>query len=666
MKGLRVSLLTLVSAFLSVSPCFPCVATAPPGVRDQQALGLFERIPNLASPDYLDDFVSNCRGTPTADLAFTLRYQLVHTSSSIDAYNDFISRYPTTVPGRLAVGEVYDLYARRDTVAGYFDFMRRYPNSVFALHAKTRAQTLLFGAAYKLVMSGRPVDDAARIAVLDNFILSNPDAAEVQTAASLATTIAVNAEKKHWKDELERLSKDVAGAYSEEEKKQAVVRLGIDAAIAQKSAKWESDRANVLSHELEKLASELGSEPAERTPRSVLLHHRYQREATRLLEVYPEQPASSIVRVEDRHREIKKELRDLREELKKENEKLIQTLSDEFEHTRDAIRSGFKETVAGLKTLDESVRRAEQTLAQVSSGIYELNAKATQQLEESRRAGQDLAAVRDLVGRGLQQSAAQAERLHKDLRAVSDSIRKMDVGVNASLHWQTVQLERVSAGVNEMGRLQEQGIVETRRTREALVRELGDLKDVTSEGFRDTRNRLDGLIAQEARAHYDAMVGDQRMAALLQGLSGGPTFQLSASLPPGVMASDAMGRLGAAYLGKLNDYASLARVASECARAEDPKGLLMAGLSAASGGKAVDPAALSGQGLRAACAGLGGRSNDCQNLADMAEVAANLYSGDLAGAFLKAASSPGDGGDAVRGVVSAASDVVESVLGSLF
>ena len=159
----------------------------------------------IVNADYLDDFIYRYFGTMQANIAFTLRTQIVRSSFSIEDYNNFLSLYGDTTAGRIALFEAFELYQQHDNVPSYLDFMERYPNSPEALLAKTRVHYLLFSFAETIYKSS--VSDKEKIQALDDFMELNYDAPQVPAALMLATLLEVKKEEQN-RCYVEKIAKD--------------------------------------------------------------------------------------------------------------------------------------------------------------------------------------------------------------------------------------------------------------------------------------------------------------------------------------------------------------------------------------------------------------------------------------------------------------------------
>lgn len=443
----------------------------------------FAKIPNLADPRFLDQFVFDFTGTPAANTAFTLRYELARAKQSTEDLNEFIGLYPNTVPGVLAVEDVYTLYHERGTVSDYFEFMRLYPDSPFSYHAKLRAQTLLFEFAKDLALD-HEVDIHQRIAVLDDFIISNPGAPQTEAAAALARGLAVLGAREEREAAMRAIARQVLEDYGLWTELTQNLSAGPDdwdgnvtrnlipspsfetfSGIRNEILKKQQIELNALKeisvtsfinaysiyerHAVSRRDADAGPEAIHLASTAIdqrLLSARYRvdRAAEIILIVYPDTDAPREVRNEQRHAQIINELREIRVLMQRQHEELISVIREEFQKTRAVIEQGFRDTGARLDLLQESVSIANETLLLVATEINKVNHQLRESIERAEkraaRAETLLQEISSQVGESIQATERMSDRLHKDLMLVTDSVRHMHIDVSQGLAQQTDQL----------------------------------------------------------------------------------------------------------------------------------------------------------------------------------------------------------------------------------
>lgn len=114
----------------------PTVTIIDEGTYAQRAREAWENVVDRTNASYLDQHITQFPDAISAQVAFSVRYELVRQSASIAAYNQFITRYADRAATPQAIGEVWELYRQENRLSGYVDFMRRYPNTPHAVVAK--------------------------------------------------------------------------------------------------------------------------------------------------------------------------------------------------------------------------------------------------------------------------------------------------------------------------------------------------------------------------------------------------------------------------------------------------------------------------------------------------------------------------------------------------
>jgi hypothetical protein len=497
--------------------------------READARVAFGRLRNPADARFLDDFIAAFRGTAFANIAFTVRYELLRASSSIATYDRFIDIYSGTVPALLALEELYTLYRLADEGQMYLEFIRKYPSSALSADARMRAEHHFLRAALTISADENlPVN--GRIAMLDDFVLTFPQSNLLPIAEAFAAEIALRNERsggeardRRIRDEIQR---NIRGADP----------ANLENLVRSEIRDQRARAARVAKRRLEDLASLIPPNPSVNTtagahvvaagvrtisPELVLARIQYERASRILLEVYPDEDAADAVRDEQRHREIIGELRAIKDLLRTQHAELIAVIREEMQRTREVIAQGFRRAAEQIQTVTDSVQQVNATLGIVAESVGEISRTSAAALKELGQQGRSLQQMQELMVAGIDQTARLADVLHDDLRLVNDSIRQVNSSVVVGFAAQQDELVRtrtaVVSGLGVIREGQELQLDEMRRTRTELSGRLSELTDVTSVGFRQTRERLDASIRQEAQFHYQSMLQDRQLNSRLIG-----------------------------------------------------------------------------------------------------------------------------------------------------
>ncbi|MFN0315376.1 MAG: hypothetical protein ACKVQA_10095 [Burkholderiales bacterium] len=481
---------------------------------EAKATEQLKAIPNKADVRYLDDFLRTYPKTDAADVAFTLRYNITRSSASIDEFNKFIEKYGETLPGYLAVDDVYQLYRQLDNVAGYVDFMKRYPNTPQAYLAKLSAQALTFEAAHK-VAAFKNFAAPVKVQALDDFVLLNPDAPQVELASKLATLIAVEEELKA----RAKLARDVEARLKGRSESE-ITTVRADALRA---------RANELATTFERTArsfdrfGEVSTNTIKTNGNARSLAIQLERAGEVVQVVYADQDAAARVRAEQRAQLILSKLEQVRRTLFESNERLIARLSEEFKETRRVLQEGFQALEGQLVNVNRGLALLGDNLQQINRSLYAINENVIQVVKGVERVNVNLGVINEnviQVARGIERVHASVERnneltarmidvVHADLVMVHDGIRSMHVDMNNGFDRQADLLvsltDEVGVGFQTLHADNVKQFKETRRTRIELGNTLHEIQDIGVAQYQATNARFRELMTQEAGFHYDAI-----------------------------------------------------------------------------------------------------------------------------------------------------------------
>ena len=405
-----VSSLTVLAAEIALIVSSPTVEVVNETRYTQEAQAAWKNVVDKSNSRYLDQHIGQFPEADTARTAFSLRYELARNSQSIATYNEFIGRYPDRAATPQAVGEVWQLYRADNRLSGYLDFIRRYPQTPHAVVAKYHAQQLAFEYAA----------DFDTVTDYDAFLDAFPDAPQLEIVRRRA---------------IDRAKADEEAIYEAEKKQrkatefeQWVVKRAHELAAQYINLKEvvNTDRPDPVY--VEALVKE-GKLPTGTTQVDDMLRRNLVLRMARIyytLKIFPPYRENTevlaLIRDEQRHDEIIKQLDKINTTLEQNNTKLIDTLKQEFGQTREVLRQGFAALIeehritrqtleAGFQRLEASMNQLHKDLVTIHGDLVAIHQTAQNIDANIRRANQYLARL----DQGLDNVTQSLQSINRDM-----------------------------------------------------------------------------------------------------------------------------------------------------------------------------------------------------------------------------------------------------------
>jgi hypothetical protein len=329
--------------------------------RSQEA---WENVVDRTNASYLDQHITQFPDATSAQVAFSVRYELMRQSASIVAYNKFIMHYADRAATPQAIGEVWELYRQENRFSGYVDFMRRYPNTPHAVVAKYHAQQ----QAFEFVLALDTVAD------YETYLQTFPDAPQVEAAQQKAAIRMRDDEQALYEQQRDQLSHDRLEVWVRKRARELAAQYGIllDVVDVEQPA-WRSVKVLIDEGMLPEQTSAI--DPVTRRNLGYRMDWIYYTLTS--IKPYRITEGFDLLRSEARHQQIMAKLREIQSTLVRNNEKLIDMLKEEFGHTRDVLKQGFEALIdegrATRRVMEEGFQRLEQSMDQLHTDLVHIH-----------------------------------------------------------------------------------------------------------------------------------------------------------------------------------------------------------------------------------------------------------------------------------------------------